>query len=67
MLVHIIVSNVMFHVVQRNVRGIVGGEYWIQRYKKEAKEQEDKVKNNEEVVRKLEKRREQYEGELWVK
>ena len=60
---HNIKLNV-FHFVQREVRGVVGAEGLIQRWKKEAKESEDKVKKNEEVVKKLEKKREQYEGEL---
>ena len=53
----------MFHFVQQKVWGDVWEEGDIQRYKKEAKEWEDKVKKNEEVVKKLEKKREQYEGE----
>ena len=53
----------MFHFVQGKVQGAVGVESYIQRYKKEAEEWEDKVKKNEEVVKKLEKKREQYEGE----
>ena len=53
----------MFHFVQRKVQGDVVAESGIQRYKKEAEEWEDKVKKNEEVVKKLEKKREQYEGE----
>ena len=53
----------MFHFVQLKVQGAVGAESTIQRYKKEAEEWEDKVKKNEEVVNKLEKKREQYEGE----
>ena len=53
----------MFHFVQYKVRGIVEVEGLIQQYKKEAEEWEDKVKKNEEVVNKLEKKREQYEGE----
>ena len=36
----------------------------IQLWKKEAEEWEDKVNKNEEVVKKLEKKKEQYEGEL---
>ena len=51
----------VFHFVQH---GDVGAEYWIQRWKKNAEEWEDAIKNNEEVVMKLEKKREQYEGEL---
>ena len=51
--------------MQRKVRGAVGAESNIQRYKKSAEEWEDKVKKNEEVVNKLEKKREQYEGE-WL-
>ena len=41
------------------------GEGWryIRRYKQLAEEWEDKVKKKEEVVEKLEKKREQYEGE----
>ena len=56
----------MFHVVQDKVRGVVGAEDDIQRWKKEAEEWEDEVKKKEEVITKLEKTREQYEGELWV-
>ena len=44
----------------------MGAEYWIQRWKKNAEEWEDAVKKNEEVVMKLEKKREQYEGELVI-
>ena len=50
--------------MQGKVSGLVGAERHIQRYKKEAEKYEDKVKKNEEVVMKLEKTREQYEGEL---
>ena len=53
----------MFHFVQLKVRGAVGVEGNIQQYKKSVEEWEDKVKKNEEVVNKLEKKREQYEGE----
>ena len=53
----------MFHFVQDKVRGAVWAESTIQHRKKEAEEWEDKVKKNEEVVKKLEKKREQYEGE----
>ena len=53
----------MFHFVQEKVQGAVGVEGDIQRYKMLAEECEDKVKKNEEVVKKLEKKREQYEGE----
>ena len=53
----------MFHFVQEKVQGDVGAESDIQRYKKLAEEWEDKVKKNEEVVNKLEKKKEQYEGE----
>ena len=42
----------------------MGEEGHIQLWKKEAEEWEDKVKKNEEVIKKLEKRREHYEGEL---
>ena len=63
MLVHF---NVMFHVMQRKVRGVMGVERYIQHWKKVAEEREDEVKKNEEFVRKLEKKREQYEGELCV-
>ena len=56
----------MFHVVQRKVSGAVTVEGDIQQWKKRAEEWEDEVKKNEEVVRKLEKKREQYEGELCV-
>ena len=52
----------MFHFVQLKVLGAVGPESEIQHYKKLA-EWEDKVKKNEEVVNKLEKKMEQYEGE----
>ena len=52
--------------MQEKVWGTVGAESYIQRYKKEAEEWEDKVKKNEEVVKKLEKKREQYEGEWLV-
>ena len=55
----------MFHFVQKKVQGqgAVEAEGYIQRYKKSAEKCEDKVKKNEEVVKKLEKKREQYEGE----
>ena len=53
----------MFHFVQKKVQGDVGVEINIQRHKKSVEEWEDKVKKNEEVVEKLEKKREQYEGE----
>ena len=53
----------MFHFVQEKVLGDVGAESDIQHYKNKAEEWEDKVKKNEEVVKKLEKKREQYEGE----
>ena len=56
-------GNVMLdvlHLVQ------VGSVVKAQDYKKEAEEWEDKVKKNEEHLKKLEseKKREQYEGEL---
>ena len=54
----------VFHFVQRKVTGDVRAERGIQHWKKDAEEWEDKVKKNEEVVKKLEKKREQYEGEL---
>ena len=54
----------VFHFVQEKVRGAVGVEGIIQLWKKTAEEYEDKVKKNEEVVKKLEKKREHYEGEL---
>ena len=51
----------MLHLVQ------CGNVEWAQDYKKEAEEWEDKVKRNEEHLKKLEsekkKKREQYEGE----
>ena len=50
--------------MQAKVRGDVGAEYDIQHWKKRAEEWENEVKKNEEVVKKLEKKREQYEGEL---
>ena len=53
----------MFHFVQLKVQGNVGVESEIVHYKKKAEECEDKVKKNEEIVKKLEKKREQYEGE----
>ena len=53
-----------FNVVQSIIMGWVGVEGDIQRWKREAKEWGDQVKKNEEVVEKLEKKREQYEGEL---
>ena len=53
----------MFHFVQKKVQGAVGAEDYIQVWKKLAEEWEDKVKKNEEIVKKLEKKREQYEGE----
>ena len=53
----------MFHFVQEKFQGSNWAENNIQCYKKEAKEWEDDVKKNEEVVKKLEKKREQYEGE----
>ena len=49
--------------MQEKVQGTVGAERNIQRLKKSVEEWEDKVKKNEEVVKKLEKKREQYEGE----
>ena len=52
--------------MQLKVQGAVGRESEIQRYKKSAEEWEDKVKKYEEVVNKLEKKREQYEGEWLV-
>ena len=54
----------VFHFVQGKVRGNLGAERHIQHWKKEEEKCEDKVKKNEEVVMKLEKKREQYEGEL---
>ena len=57
----------MFHFVQWKVQGVVEVvrvESKIQRCKKLAEEWEDKVKKNEEVVKKLEKKREQDEGDL---
>ena len=56
----------VFHFVQEKVRGAVWAEGSIQYYKKEGEELEVKVKKNEEVVKKLEKKREQYEGESCV-
>ena len=53
----------MFPVVQNKVQGIFWVENDIQRCKKEAEKWEDEVKKNEEFVKKLEKKREQYEGE----
>ena len=53
----------MFSIVQKKVQGDVGVQSWIQCHKKEAEEWEDKVKKNEEFVKKLEKKKEQYEGE----
>ena len=42
-----------------------GDEYEIQRWKKQAEEREDKVKKNEEHLKKLEsEKKRQYEGEL---
>ena len=52
----------MFHFVQHKVKGDVRAESEIRHYKKLAEEWEDKVKKNEEVIKKLEKKREQYEG-----
>ena len=49
--------------MQRKFQGYVGVEGHIQHHKKLAEKWEDKVKKNEEVVKKLEKKREQYEGE----
>ena len=49
--------------MQLKVQGTVWVESTIQRCMKEAEKWEDKVKKNEEVVNKLEKKREQYEGE----
>ena len=55
----------MFHVVQSKLRGNVWAESLIQDWKTRAEEWEDKVKKNEEVVEKLEKKKkEQYEGGL---
>ena len=53
----------MFHFVQLKVQGTVRAESEIGHYKMKAEEWEDKVKKNEEVVNKLEKKREQYDGE----
>ena len=53
----------MFHL-QRKVMGVLGAAGRIQDWKKEEEQLKDKVKKNEEVVHKLEKKREQYEGEL---
>ena len=68
MYIHIVcvspLCSIMFHVVQNKVRGEWWAERRIQHWKKEAEEREDKMKKNEEVVRRLEKRRERYEGEL---
>ena len=44
----------------------MGAEDGIPHYKKKAEECEDEVKKNEEVITKLEKKREQYKGELRV-
>ena len=63
MLIHLIISNVMFYVVQGKVEGYVGAEDGIQGWKKEAEEWEDKAKKNEEAVGKLVKKREQYKGD----
>ena len=54
----------VFHFVQRMVEGDVWAEGHIQRWKKVTEEWEYKVKKNEEVIKKLEKKREHYEGEL---
>lgn len=53
----------MFHFVQDKVQGNVSVEDRIQRWKKKADEWENEVKKNEEVIKKLEKKREQYESE----
>ena len=50
----------MFHFVQRKVWGDAGAEGYIQRWKKEAEEWEDKVKKNQEAITIIVKRREQY-------
>ena len=54
----------MLHLVQYDL--VAGAQHW----KKEAEDWEDKVKKNEEYLKKLEsekkKKREQYEGELGV-
>ena len=50
----------VLHLVQR------GHVEEAQRYKKEAEEWEDKVKKNEEHLKNLGKKREQYESELGV-
>ena len=63
MLVHFIISNCMFHVVQNKVSGAVWVESEIQHWKKRAEYWEDEVKKNEAVVEKLEKKRE-HKGEL---
>ena len=63
MLVHFIILDV-FHFMQLKIRGDVGAEGAIQYWKKREMEWEDRVKKNEEVVMKLEKKRKQYEGEL---
>ena len=53
----------MFHFVQNKVQGFAGYEGDIQRCKKEAEKYEDKVKQKEEAVKSLKKKKEQYEGE----
>ena len=54
----------VFHFVQYKVRGGAVAEDHIQYWNKKAEEQENEVKKNEEVIKKLEKKREHYEGEL---
>ena len=56
----------MFRVAQNKVRGTQVGdaERWIPYFKMLTQVREGEVKNNETNVKKLEKKREQYKGEL---
>ena len=47
--------------MQEKVRGDVRAEGYIQHWKKTAERWEDKVKKNEEVIKKLEKKRDERE------
>ena len=56
-----------FHFVQKRAWGYVWEKDEIQKWKKEAKEWDEKVKKNEKAIKQFkEKKEEQYEGELWV-
>ena len=57
----------VFHFVQSKAV-LLGAEHKIQMWKKESEKWDEEVKKNEEAIKqfKEEKKREQYEGELWV-